>query len=74
MLSPLVVLVDDLHWIDNASDAFLAEFVEALEGTRTLYLGNFRPEYSAAWMRKSSYQQIALNPLTPSEIDLLMVT
>jgi len=51
---------------------FLAEFVEALEGTRTLYLGNFRPEYSAAWMRKWSYQQIALNPLTPSEIDLLM--
>jgi len=45
---PLVVLVDDLHWIDNASDAFLAEFVEALEGTCTLYLRNFRPEYSAA--------------------------
>src|SRR5215472_7783733 len=69
---PLVVLVDDLHWIDSASDAFLAEFVEALEGTRTLYLGNFRPEYKAAWMRKSSYQQIALNPLSPNEIDALV--
>src|SRR5262249_8286695 len=62
---PAVFLVDDLHWVDDASDAFLAELLEAIEGTRTLYLLNFRPEYSAPWMRKSSYQQIALKPLGP---------
>src|SRR5262249_41991382 len=63
---------DDLHWVDDASDAFLGELVEAIGGTRTLYLVNFRPEYSAAWMRKSSYQQIALKPLGPHEIEELV--
>ncbi len=67
-----VILVDDLHWVDDASDAFIAEIVEAIEATRTLLLVNFRPEYSAAWMRKSSYQQIALKPLGPREIDELV--
>jgi class 3 adenylate cyclase/tetratricopeptide (TPR) repeat protein len=69
---PAVIFIDDLHWVDNASDAFLAELVEALEGTRTLCLLNFRPEYSAGWMRKSSYQQIALKPLGPREIEELV--
>jgi len=69
---PAVIFLDDLHWVDNASDAFLAELVEALEGTRTLCLLNFRPEYSAAWMRKSSYQQVALKPLGPREIEELV--
>jgi class 3 adenylate cyclase/tetratricopeptide (TPR) repeat protein len=69
---PAVILVDDLHWVDDASDAFLAELFEAIEGTRTLCLVNFRPEYSAAWMHKASYQQIALKPLGPREIDELV--
>jgi class 3 adenylate cyclase/tetratricopeptide (TPR) repeat protein len=69
---PAVVLVDDLHWVDGASDAFLAELAEAIDGTRTLLLVNFRPEYSAAWMRKSSYQQIALRPLVPRELEELI--
>jgi class 3 adenylate cyclase/tetratricopeptide (TPR) repeat protein len=69
---PAVIFLDDLHWVDNASDTFLAEIVEAIEGTRTLCLLNFRPEYSAGWMRKSSYQQIALQPLGPREIEELV--
>jgi class 3 adenylate cyclase len=69
---PAAIFVDDLHWIDDASNAFIAELVEAIEGTRTLFLVNFRPEYSAAWMRKSSYQQIALKPLGPHETAALV--
>jgi len=60
---PGILLVDDLHWIDPGSDAFLAQLVEALSGTRTLLLVNFRPEYRADWMAKSYYQQLPLVPL-----------
>jgi serine/threonine protein kinase len=71
---PAVILVDDLHWVDDASDAFLAELIDAIDGTRTLCLVNFRPEYSAAWTRKSSYQQIALKPLGAREINELVAS
>jgi adenylate cyclase len=58
-----VLLIDDAHWIDAGSDAFLAHAVEAANGTRTLWLINFRPEYHAEWMRKSFYRQVPLLPL-----------
>jgi class 3 adenylate cyclase/tetratricopeptide (TPR) repeat protein len=55
--------IDDAHWIDAASDAFLAQLVEAAGGTRTLLLVNFRPEYHADWMNRSHYRQLPLLPL-----------
>jgi class 3 adenylate cyclase len=60
---PRVLLVDDAHWIDPGSDAFLAQVVEAIPGTRTLLVINFRPEYHAGWMGGSSYRQVPLLPL-----------
>ncbi len=58
-----VLLLDDAHWIDAGSDAFLSQAVEAASGTRTLLLVNFRPEYHADWMSKSYYRQVPLLPL-----------
>ena len=69
---PGILFVDDLHWIDPASDAFLAQIVEAVSGTRTLLLVNFRPEYHADWMSKSLYQQLPLVPLGPEAIQQLL--
>jgi adenylate cyclase len=66
------MLFDDLHWIDEQSDAFLADLVDAITGTRTLLLLNFRPEYDAPWMGRSEYQQIALRPLGPEDCDDLL--
>jgi class 3 adenylate cyclase len=48
-----VILFEDLHWIDGASEPFLESLVEAVSGTRTLLVTNFRPEYHAGWMRRS---------------------
>jgi class 3 adenylate cyclase/tetratricopeptide (TPR) repeat protein len=70
---PKVMLLDDLHWIDAGSDAFLAHAVEGAEGSRTLWLVNFRPEYEADWMKKSSYRQIPLRPLGREAIDELLL-
>jgi class 3 adenylate cyclase/tetratricopeptide (TPR) repeat protein len=60
---PVVTVLEDLHWIDGGSEAFLENFVEAAVGTRTLVVVNFRPEYHAGWMQKSYYQQLPLAPL-----------
>jgi predicted ATPase len=50
---PGVSVIEDLHWIDAGSEGFLENFVEALAGTRTLLVVNFRSEYHAGWMQKS---------------------
>jgi adenylate cyclase len=67
-----VLFFDDLHWIDPASDAILAQLVEAARGTRTLLLANFRPEYRADWMQRSDYQQLPLTPLGSEAIRALL--
>jgi adenylate cyclase len=69
---PGINLFEDLHWLDPASEAFLATHVEASQGTRSLTIVNFRPEYHASWMSKSFYRQIALVPLGPEAIDEML--
>ncbi len=58
-----VTLLEDLHWFDDGSQAFLGPFVEARAGTRSLLLLNFRPEYRAPWMELPHYGHVALRPL-----------
>jgi class 3 adenylate cyclase/tetratricopeptide (TPR) repeat protein len=60
---PGMAVFEDLHWLDPASEVFLANYVEAVQGTRGLTVLNFRPEYRADWMSRSYYRQIALAPL-----------
>jgi adenylate cyclase len=60
---PTVTMIEDLHWLDDASGEFLAQMVDARAGSRNLLLLNFRPEYHADWMQKSWYRQIPLTPL-----------
>ena len=45
----VVLVVEDLHWMDEASDMMLGELVGAVEGTQTLAIVNFRPEYPPDW-------------------------
>src|SRR5438093_908360 len=69
---PVVLLFEDLHWIDDGSAPYVETLVEAMPGTRTLLLLNFRPEYHAGWMQKSYYQQLPLLPLgTEASAELL---
>src|SRR5215211_2534528 len=69
---PTFILIEDLQWLDGSSEAFLKNLVEALPGTRTLLLVNFRPEYHAGWMQKSYYQQLPLPPLGARAIEELL--
>jgi class 3 adenylate cyclase/tetratricopeptide (TPR) repeat protein len=67
-----ITLLEDLHWIDRGSEAFLAQWVEAVGGARRLLVLNFRPEYHADWMQKSYSRQLALAPLGPEAIRELL--
>jgi class 3 adenylate cyclase len=68
----LVLLVEDLHWFDSQSEAFLERLIEFYPGTRTLVVANFRPEFSAAWMRHSYYRQLPLAPLGDDAVGELL--
>jgi tetratricopeptide (TPR) repeat protein len=70
---PGVNLFEDLHWIDPASESFLAAHVDAVQGTRSLTIVNFRPEYHARWMSKPYYSQIALTALNHEAITEMLV-
>jgi class 3 adenylate cyclase/tetratricopeptide (TPR) repeat protein len=61
---PIVVVIEDLHWIDRTSEDFLAMMVESLAGMAVLFVATYRPGYSPAWINKSYATQIALRPLS----------
>lgn len=63
----LVLVVEDLHWVDPGSEAMLAELVGAIAGTNTLAVVNFRPEYSPEWAGSDNYEELPLAPLTSAD-------
>jgi class 3 adenylate cyclase/tetratricopeptide (TPR) repeat protein len=65
-VQPLLVVVEDLHWIDSETQAVLDGLVESLPAARHLLLVNYRPEYQHAWGSRMYYGQLMLDPL-PAE-------
>ena len=63
---PLVVLIEDLHWIDQTSQQFLAEFADEVPSAPIMLLVTYRPGCSPPWLGKSFASQLALRPLSPS--------
>jgi class 3 adenylate cyclase len=60
---PLLLVVEDLHWVDSETQSVLDALVDALPASPMLLLVNFRPEYRHAWGGKTYYQQVRLDPL-----------
>ena len=68
----LVLMVEDLHWVDAGSEAMLAELVESIAGTNTLAVLNFRPEYSPPWAGSPAYRETSLAPLARADTQELL--
>lgn len=66
-LSPILVVLDDLHWFDAASLSILDEVVEALPHLPILVVALYRPGWSHGWAEKSFYQQLNLGGLRSEE-------
>ncbi len=69
---PLLLVFEDLHWIDSETQAFLDSLVEAVAGTRILLLVNYRPEYQHGWASKTPCTQFSLDALPPESADELL--
>src|SRR6267154_3941022 len=67
-----VVIVEDLHWIDSASEEFVEAMADAVLGTKTLLVVNFRPGFVAPFMQRSHYRQISMPPLRPTQATALL--
>ena len=65
---PLVILIEDLHWMDSASAEFFADLINAVAGTPTLLLVNYRPGCHAGWMSSDAFSEVALNELDEDEM------
>ena len=71
-VQPLVVVIEDLHWIDTETQTLLDSLVDALPAARILFLINYRPEYQHGWGSKTSYQQLRIDPLPAERADELL--
>jgi class 3 adenylate cyclase/tetratricopeptide (TPR) repeat protein len=69
---PAVLVVEDLHWLDDGSIALFENLVAAAIGTRTVVVSTYRPEYEAAWTRNEPHIQLDLGPLDEDATDDLL--
>jgi len=69
---PTVMMVEDLHWLDEASAGVLEQLVDAREDLRNLLVLNYRPEFRAGWMQTSHVRQLSLPPLGEAAVGLLL--
>jgi adenylate cyclase len=68
----VVTCIEDLHWLDAASERFLDHWVDALPGSRRLLVVSFRPGFRAEWMSRPHYLQLPLAALRPAEVAELL--
>jgi predicted ATPase len=60
---PLMVIFEDLHWIDEQTQELLSLLADSIGTAKILLLVNYRPEYSHQWGSKTYYTQLRLDPL-----------
>ena len=71
-VQPLLIVFEDLHWIDAETQALLDGLVESLPTARLLLLVNYRPEYQHPWSNRTYYTQVRLDPLPPESAEQLL--
>jgi DNA-binding NtrC family response regulator/tetratricopeptide (TPR) repeat protein len=65
--APLVLVVEDMHWVDRTSEEFFGTLVDVVAGARILLVTTHRPGYRPPWMDRSYATQVALQPLSARE-------
>jgi predicted ATPase len=69
---PVVVILEDIHWIDQTSEEFLLYLSSSVAKNRIMIMALHRPFYQCPWARSSSYQQISLRRLTHTESEEML--
>lgn len=71
-VQPLILVFEDLHWIDSETEAILGALLESLATARVLLLVNYRPEYRHDWGGRTFYTQLRIDPLPPASAEELL--
>ena len=71
---PLLLVFEDLHWVDTETQAVLDGLAESLGGSPVLLAVNYRPEYRHGWGSKTYYRQLRIDPLPPESAEALLHT
>src|SRR5215471_17571346 len=71
-VQPLLLIFEDLHWVDSETQALLDGLMESLPTARILLLANYRPEYQHTWGSKTYYLQLRIDPLSPESAEELL--
>src|SRR5262249_34467437 len=71
-VQPLLVIVEDLQWIDAETEALLDAVVDGLATAPLVLLVNYRPEYRHGWGNRPYYTQLRLDPLSRDDATLLL--
>jgi predicted ATPase len=71
-VQPLLLVLEDLHWIDSETQTLLDSLIDILPTARLLLLVNYRPEYQHAWGNKTYYTQLRVDPLPAENAGQLM--
>jgi hypothetical protein len=71
-VQPLLLVFEDLHWIDSETQALLDRLIESLPTAPLLLLVNYRPEYQHRWGSKTYYTQLRLDPLPPASAEAFL--
>jgi class 3 adenylate cyclase/tetratricopeptide (TPR) repeat protein len=66
-MRPLIIAVEDLHWIDKSSEECFTEMLKSISGRSVLVIFTFRPEYKSVWGGRSFYDEITLKRLTTAD-------
>jgi tetratricopeptide (TPR) repeat protein len=71
-VQPLLLVFEDLHWIDTETQALLDRLIESLPTAHLLLLVNYRPAYQHGWGSKTDYSQLRLDPLPPASAEAFL--
>jgi class 3 adenylate cyclase/tetratricopeptide (TPR) repeat protein len=71
-VQPLLLVIEDLHWIDSETQALLDSVADSLGSIRALLLVNYRPEYDNRWGKKTYHTQLRLQSLPPESTNELL--
>lgn len=68
----VVIMIEDLHWLDEASEEFVEALAEASIGTKTLLVVNYRPGFAASFMQRAPFHELHIVPLASAEARKLL--
>ena len=69
---PLLVIFEDAHWAHPTSLELIGRLVRHIRGHRVLLVISFRPEFETPWVEQAHVTALALNRLSPRDVDLMI--